>query len=173
MHHNHPPDPLLTWDGIVVTPDNVDRKDSRGWTILAFLTACLDVEGMRIVLEMGARVDACADYNTPLNMLLSCPVPVRKATIEHDAVCLLIEYGARTTEESILGLKYSETYAINAMTPYNTLMKARAVCGAAALALASLVVAGCPLGHVRRQDVNVLRLVAKHVWSTRFDEEWE
>lgn len=173
MHQTHPPDPLLTWGGIVVTPDNVDREDSHGWTILAYLVACIDVDGMRIVLEMGARVDACANDCTPLNILLSCPVPVRKATIEHDAVCLLIEYGARTTEESIVGLKYSNTYAIHAMAPYNTIMNARSACGAAALALASLVVAGCPLGHVRRQDVNVLRLVAKHVWSTRFDEEWE
>lgn len=146
----------LSWRGARITADNVNHRDEDGETILHYACRKDKPRLVRNVLEMGADINLATPYgNTPLELVVRCPafVECSRILIDHRAV----------------EIRYMSEYESRVI---RVILQAFASCRLASLAVAGLSLT-CPLKHVRRQDVNVMRLVAKHVWSTRFDDEWE
>lgn len=117
---------------------------------------------LRILLDAGAHINASnsAWLETETSMHQLVGHNIINTTLECRRT--LIDYGALLPSDC--DREESERL--------QTMLHERQCCRAASMAMASLKHAQCPLECVKGQDTNVLRLVAKHVWSTRFDDKW-
>lgn len=137
---------------------NVNGKTVDDYPMIHATGSMADI--LRVLLEAGAHADATGQSPSTQLFLL-----VRYRNKDRIGECcrLLIEYGAVDPPRC----DYEE---IKRIWEWRS---ERQRCRDASLALASLKCVACPLDWVKGQDVNILRLIAKHVWSTRLTDHWE
>jgi ankyrin repeat protein len=171
--------------------NNVDNADSFGWTTIHHAAGKGKVECVRYCLEMGANVmprtfngwtplhvaslnghmdvaRLSLDAGTPVDIAdnvgwtpLRCAIQGSYRTIAR----LLIDRGARASNV-LLDNRVSKI-----PDWVTTIVESRSNCRCAAMVIVGL--------HKYRRttvtgnnDINVLRLIGKHIWSTRMDELW-
>jgi ankyrin repeat protein len=127
-----------------------------GWAPLTLASWTGHFDVVRLLLDAGAIIDA-TDNGIPL-----------KYAIEHkdvDSIRLLIDRG-----EKVSNVKLDQLYAQAIPDWVNTFIESRSNCRNV-----SIIIIG--IHKYRRttvtgNDINVLRLVSKHIWSTRMDDVW-
>jgi ankyrin repeat protein len=170
--------------------DNVNGADTYGWTALHCAAAKGYLDCVKYCIEIGANVNACDRYDyTPLHRasfcghfhvaheLLNAGANV-DATDNHgltllhwaifkkriDFLRLFIDRGAKVSNVKLDGVWLTAipdwvTTLIESRSRYRT---------------ASVVVIGihkyCRTTVPGDNDINVLKLISKHIWSTRMDE---
>jgi hypothetical protein len=176
---------------VALTGGNVNDVDSNDWTVLHWAARYGRAECANYCIEMGANVNTHSIYGfTPLRIAsLSGHVNVVRVLLDADALVdatdddgwtplkfaiyikrvdvarLLMDRGARASNVKLGSSVQSIPYWINA------LMEWRSNCR-----FVSIVLIG--IHKYRRttmtgnNDINVLRLISKHIWSTRMDDVW-
>jgi hypothetical protein len=135
---------------------SVTIVSKQGWTALHFASYQCDVVIMKMLLDAGAVVDAnvASDPGTPLS------VAIRSRSVS--CIKLLIDHGAdigKVTLNDTLPLPHW----------IHELVLCRLRCRHAAIIVMGIhKFRKTSIPH--ENDNNVLRLVAKHVWSLRMDE---
>lgn len=115
-----------------------------------------DIRIFRLLLDYGADPNTVETTDSILKHAMMLDCRFRRATLHKEAVIMLIERGALPYDD----MDDSEVEF------YSRVMEMILSCRICARLIARIdVVSSIP--SVCIQDVNVLRLVAKHVWSTR------
>jgi hypothetical protein len=137
---------------------NVNARDDVGATPLRFASSNGQMGAVRILLDAGATVDAKSNNGwTPLYFAIRCN--------RVDIARLLIDRGANVSNVKLNdSLKVIPDWV-------NTFVASRSNCRCVAVILIGI--------HKYHQthmtgnnDINVLRLIGKHIWSTRMDDAW-
>jgi ankyrin repeat protein len=175
---------------VVLTVDNVDDLDSMGWTALHHATYRSHFECVKCCIEMKANVNARDLYGwTPLYMAaMYGNIDIVRILLDSNAIVdvsakdktalfiaiynnsvdvarLLVERGAKVSNvELTKGMPVIPDW----VTAY---VMARSTCRNVSITMIGI--------HKYRRtnvtgnnDVNVLRLVSKHIWSSRMDDMW-
>jgi ankyrin repeat protein len=137
---------------------NVNTRDFRGHTPLLYASSLGRVNVVRMLLDVGAIADTTSYARlTPLYRAIRFK--------RFDVARLLIDRGAKLS--SVLLDKWIPEIP-NWIT---TFIDSRSNCRCAAI-----VIIGIHKYHrttvTGNNDVNVLRLISKHIWSTRMDDVW-
>jgi ankyrin repeat protein len=137
---------------------DVNARDKDGWTPLFMASLCSKVDVVRVLLDAGANPDRATNFgHTPLH---------RAITDDRINVAqLLIDRGAKVSNVQ-LG-EY-----VRAIPDWVTAFVAsRLNCRSVAV-----IVIGIHKYHrthvTGNNDINVLRLIGKHVWSLRMEDVW-
>jgi hypothetical protein len=137
---------------------NVSARTDEGWTPLHFASWNGHVNVVRVLLDAGVLVDVTDDYGwTPLYHALKYE--------RVDVAQLLIDRGAKVSNVIL-------DRDVPAIPDWVTaFVESRSNCRCAAIIIIGI--------HKYRRttvtgnnDINVLRLVSKHIWSTRMDNVW-
>jgi ankyrin repeat protein len=138
---------------------NVNASTNFGYTPLYYASLRGFVDVVRVLLDAGAHVDVAEENGrTPLCGAIR---------MEHvDVARLLMDRGARVSNVKLDGL-------VPAIPDWvTTFIESRSNCRSAAIAIIGI--------HKYRRttmtgnnDINVLRLISKHIWSMRMDNVWE
>jgi hypothetical protein len=169
---------------VAVTVDNVNDNSDRVFQAAAWGG---NIDCVKFCLEMGANVNSRAkNGKSPLyyatlrghvevvRILLDAGATVEERSL-HCAICynykdiarLLIGRGAQVTKELL------DDEGLPAAVPdwFTTIVSSRLACRSAATIIVGI--------HKYRRtnvtgnnDINVLRLTSKHIWSTRMDDGW-
>jgi ankyrin repeat protein len=177
---------------VALTVDNVNDVDDRGKTVLHWAAAAYErFDCVKHCIEMGANVNArTLTGHTPLHFASFYSVM--------EGVRILLDVGAivdTTTNDGYTPLYYAIRYEYVGFTKLvldrgakvsnvtldnfvpaipdwiTTFIESRSNCR-----IASITIIG--IHKYRRtnvtgnNDINVLRLVSKHIWSTRMDDVW-
>jgi hypothetical protein len=134
---------------------NVNARDENGSTALHFASGLDETVAL---LDAGALIDVADDFeHTPLH-----------ATIRFKLVGvmkLLVDRGAKVSNVKL------DSYLPNIPYWATTFVTSRLNCRSAAI-----IVIGIHKYHrtniTGNDDINVLKLVSKHIWSTRMDDDW-
>jgi ankyrin repeat protein len=135
---------------------NVNVRNNSGSTPLHSASYFGYVNVVRVLLDAGAIVDAFCDIGwTPLYSVI--------CNKHNDVARLLIDRGAKVSMVKLY------------LTPIpdwvNTFIQSRSTCRCA-----SITIIGIHKYHrttmTGNNDINVIRLVSKHIWSTRMDDVW-
>jgi ankyrin repeat protein len=137
---------------------NVDVRSDDGFTPLHLASLNGHVDAARVLLDAGAFVDATdAFWGTPLHGAI--------LNNHMDIARLMIDWGAKVSNVKL----DKELPAIpNWITPFiESRSKCRVVC---------IIIIGIHKYHrtniTGNNDINVLRIIGKHIWSTRMDDMW-
>jgi hypothetical protein len=137
---------------------NVNARSHNGWTPLHIASMFGHVNVARVLLDAGALVDAQDDDGfTPLY----CAIGNKYVDVARS----LIDRGAK-----ISNVKLDKD--VPAIPDWvTTFIESRSKCRYASIAIIAIqkyhrtTVTG-------NNDINVLRLISKHIWSTRMDDVW-
>jgi ankyrin repeat protein len=132
---------------------NVNARDSTGWTPLYMASMGRNIDIVRALLDANAIVDAQTDFGaTPL------VIAIKNNSLSISK--LLIDRGANA---SLTHIPFPECQWVD------TFIESRSTCRSVAI-----IVIGMRKYHrtniTGNNDVNVLKLVSKHVWSSRMDD---
>jgi ankyrin repeat protein len=174
---------------VVLSTSNVNNKDRHGWTVLHCGAANGQLDCVSLALELGADVNSRNHIgSTPLHnassnnhvdvvrMLLDAGASINAT---HDFICtplynamhnghvevwrLLVDRGARVLHDG------NDTQSFPDVI--ETLIKSRSNCRTAAV-----IIIGIHKHHCTNingnNDINVLKVISKHIWSTRMDDVW-
>jgi hypothetical protein len=116
---------------------------------------------IRLLLDAGANVDA------PLNRTKTTPLGIAIRDNLKDVVKLLIDRGAQ-----ISNVKVGRNEAVDKMPIWvYAISKLRSNCRNAAI-MVTAIHKYHPKAISSYIDINVMRLISKHIWSTRMDDVW-
>jgi ankyrin repeat protein len=174
-----------------LTLENVnDAVGADGWTALLYASLNGHVECAKLCIEMGANVNArCHSRSTALHFTSSFGNrDVARALLSKGAIvdatmndgqtplfCAFL-HNCVDTAYLLIDRGATASYAIlNAQLPIpdwaTTFIESRSRCRSAANIIIGI--------HKYRRtnvtgnnDINVLRLISKHIWSTRMDDVW-
>jgi ankyrin repeat protein len=189
-------DDAWTWElqqlRVAVTVDNVNAVNNDGWKVLHFVAEGGSVDCVKCCIEMGANVNASSRGGaTPLHsaslygnvvivrVLLDAGAivdanhfarftPLKCAIFGNygDVACLLMDRGAKVSN-----VKLDED--VPAIPDWvTTFIESRSRCRSAAIVMIAIHkyhrtnVTG-------NNDINVIKLISKHVWSMRMDDAWK
>jgi hypothetical protein len=140
---------------------NVNAHNANGYAPLHFAASIGQVDIARMLLDAGAMVDVTSGNGwTPLN---------RAIHYKHvDVALLLMDWGAKVSNVTLALENY-----LPAATPnwFTNFFESRSKCRYVAIIMIGM-------RKYRRttmtgnNDINVIRFVAKHIWSTRMDNVW-
>jgi ankyrin repeat protein len=138
---------------------NVNARANGGHTPLHFASSNRHANVARVLLDAGAMVDTTNDFgSTPLYWAIR----FKRA----NAAPLLIDRGGRVSN-----VKLDEEDVPSIPEWITTFVESRSNCRCAAIIIIGI--------HKYRRttvtgsnDINVIKLIAKHIWSTRMDGVW-
>jgi ankyrin repeat protein len=137
---------------------DVNARSHSGYTPLHYASLNGHVNVVRVLLDAGAVVDTKTnDGRTPLYCAF------HKKYV--DVAQLLLDRGAKMSNVKL-------DFDLSALPDWVTMfIKSRSKCQFASIAIIGI--------HkyrrttmTRNNDINVLRLISKHIWSTRMDDVW-
>jgi ankyrin repeat protein len=133
---------------------NVNTPDSSGWTPIHMALDHYDV--VRLLLDAGATVDAANEVGwTPLYSAIFCSC--------FNVARLLIDRGGKVSN-----VKLDEFNVVAIPDWVNKCVESRSNCRLAAVTI--IGIHKYRLSNVTgNNDINVSRLIGKHIWSTRMD----
>jgi ankyrin repeat protein len=137
---------------------NVNAIDEDGWTPLHLASGQGHANVVRVLLDAGALVDATDRHGWTQ---LYCAICYKRVNIMQ----LLVDRGAMVSN-----VKLSERVP-EIPDWVNTFIESRSHCRYSAI-----IIIGMHKYHrttmTGNNDINVLRLISKHIWSTRMDDVW-
>jgi ankyrin repeat protein len=138
---------------------NVNARDRHGWTPLHNVSVNGNVHVVRMLLDAGAVVDATDNSGfTPLFRAIDYK--------RFDVAQMLLDLGAKVSNVKL------DEYMPAIPGWIVTLVESRSNCRSA-----SIIIVGIHKYHktniTGNNDINVLKLISKHIWSMRMDDEWK
>jgi ankyrin repeat protein len=177
----------------VLTVKNVDDKDGNTWSALHWAAWCEHVDCVKLCLEMGANVNSgCNIGYTALHFAAAAGIgrtvdvvrilldggaivdpegcggrtPLQRAIFFNhvDVAHLLVDRGAKVSNVKLECLPAIPDWIDN-------FIASRSRCRSVAIVIIAIH------KHHRthstcNNDINVLQIIGKHIWSTRMDDVW-
>jgi ankyrin repeat protein len=179
---------------VVLTVDNVNNVDSSGWTALHYAAHSDEFDCTKLCLAMGANVNACNKYgSTPLHhasahsvdvvrLLLDAHATVDATDISGHTALYLVIFGMSGDYINIARLLIDRGARLSNVILDNYLraipdwvpafIASRSNCRTVAI-----TIIGIHKYHrtniTGHNDINILKLISKQIWSMRMDDAWK
>jgi hypothetical protein len=170
---------------VALTAGNVNNvRDSDGWTALHYAAQYGHIDCVNYAIEIGANVNTRNAYGyTPLHIAsLHENANVVRVLLDTGAIVDVTNNFGRTPLCYAIDNKHVDIARLlidrgaNFIVPIvsdwvTTFVESRSNCRCASIVVIGIHKYRCTT-LTGNNDINVLRLIAKHIWSTRMDDVW-
>jgi ankyrin repeat protein len=136
---------------------HVSARSHSGYTPLHYASLNGHVNVVRVLLDAGALIDAADNYG-------DAPLYLAFCNKHGDVLRYLIDRGAKVSNVNL-------DNSLPSIPDWVTFIESRSNCRTVSIAIIGI--------HKYRRtnvtgnnDINVLQLISKHIWSTRMDDVW-